>query len=242
MTRKQLLLSCALLILSGCATTPTNLTPEEQFKAGEAYFNRGRYEDAITQWKKAKESYRSPELTAQAELKIADAHFANKAWIEAAAAYDDFRKLHPKNEKSEYALFRSGLANFNQISGIDTDQTPLKNATSTFETFLREYPSSQYAPEAKKMLQECHVKAAENEIYIARFYLRTDKYLAAIRRMEALLISSPDLPVLDQALFVLGSAYLESGDKVKGKKTLNRLIKEYPRSKFAEDARSLLKN
>ena len=100
------ILSAALL--QGCAVLPVHKSPEALFKDGEESFRRGNYEDAITQWKKVKESYKSPELSSKAEIGIADAYFLNKDYIEAAAAYEDFRKLHPVNERAAYALYRQG--------------------------------------------------------------------------------------------------------------------------------------
>ena len=74
------LFAAALAMLAACASTPTvTKSAQVNFQEGEAAYASGHYEDAITSWKKVKESYSSPELTAQAELKIADAHFQNKA-------------------------------------------------------------------------------------------------------------------------------------------------------------------
>ena len=51
----------------------------ESVKLAEEYAAKGKYEDAITEWKKVKESYQSPQMVTEAELKIADAHFADKS-------------------------------------------------------------------------------------------------------------------------------------------------------------------
>src|SRR5690348_13011873 len=103
----------AAILLQGCATPQVNKSPDDMFKDGEEFFQKGNFEDAIAQWKKVKESYLSPELTARAEIGIADAYFLNKEYIEAAAAYEDFRKLHPSHERAGYALFRQGMSYYN---------------------------------------------------------------------------------------------------------------------------------
>ena len=52
----SLLLASALL--QGCATTPqVNKPADLLYKEGEEFFQDGKYEDAIAQWKKVKESY-----------------------------------------------------------------------------------------------------------------------------------------------------------------------------------------
>ena len=236
-----LCLSLCLLILAGCAgTVPSVKTADTYFKEGEESYSAHHYEDAIAQWKKVKETYSSPELTTLADLKIADAHFDNHSYIEAAAAYEDFRKLHPNHEKVAYALYRLGLCYYKQITGIDTDQTPVKSAVNLLDSFLRQYPKSEYTAEVRALLDECMMKQVQYEIYVGRFYLRTDKYAAAIKRLEEALVKYPKSAFHDETLFYLGKAYFLSGDKVKGKATFNRLANEFDSSKFLAEAKQVM--
>lgn len=235
--------SAALLIfLAGCATTaPQSTSPDALFKEGEKLYSGKKYEEAIDTWKKVKELTSAPDLTAQADLKIADANFANKNYIEAAAGYEDFRKFHPDNEKAPFALYRIGLCYYNQITGIDTEQTPVKNAVTMFESFLRHYPSSEFVAEVKEKLEASRTKQLEYEIYVGRFYYRTEKYQAAVNRLEDALVNFPGLKINDETLFYLGRAYLGMGNRTKGKEVLSRLVKEYPASRFLPEAMKSLK-
>jgi len=233
---------CVVAIVAGCATTPPpTVTPEASFKEGERLFAAKHYEDAIAQWKKVKESDTAAGLSTQAELKIADAQFANKNYLEAAASYENFRKLHPNDEKADYALYRGGLCYFNQIEKIDTEQTPVKNAVTTFEDFLNRYPNSEYIAEVRKKLEECRVKQLQYEIYVGRFYFRTEKYQAAIKRLEETLVEFPRSPLNDETLFYLGQAYWRNGEKSKGEQTLTRLVTEFPASRYVVEGKKLLK-
>lgn len=226
----------AAAFLQGCATPQVNRSPDAMYKQGEQYFQNGKYEDAIAQWKKVKESYQSPELTARAEINIADAYFLNREYIEAAAAYADYRKLHPTHEKAGYALFREGLSNYHQINRIDTDQTPVKNALTIFESYLKLYPSREYVAEAKGKILDCRDRQLQYEIYVGRFYLREDKYPAAIGRFEEALKNFGDLPRCDELLYYLGLSYLEGGQKTKGREAFARLTREFPGSRYISDA------
>jgi len=230
------LLFAGAVLLQGCAGTKINSTPDDMFKEGERSFQKGNYEDAIAQWKKVKESYKTPQLTAQAEIGIADAYFLNKDYIEAAAAYEDFRKLHPSHERAGFALYRQAMSHFNQINRLDTDQTPVKNALTTLESYVTLYPRGEYVSEVKEKIGVCRDKQLQYEIYVGRFYLKTDKYQAAIGRFEEALKAFPGLSRRDEVLYYLGRAYQEAGQQPKALEVFQRLVKEFPASQFAHDA------
>ncbi len=156
-------------LVQGCATTQANKPADVLYQDGERFFKEGRYEDAIAQWKKVKETYQSQELTTRTELNIANAYFLNKDYIEAAAGYDDFRKLHPKHPQADFALYRQGMSYYNQIHGIDTDQTPVKNAQMTFASYLKLYPAGPQLAEVQEKNRDCRDKEMQYELYVSTF-------------------------------------------------------------------------
>jgi len=242
--RALLCLSLFLLVLEGCAatiTTPKGTTPEALLREGDDLYAVKHYEDAVTRWKKVKESVTAPDIVALAELRIADAQFTNKSYIEAASEYESFRKLHPGNEHIPFVIYRLGLCYFNQITGIDTEQTPVKNAVAMFETYLRQYPSADGVKEVRDKLEVCRTKQLQYEIYVGRFYFRTEKYQAAIKRLEGALALFPKGKIQDETLFYLGRAYLDAGNKRKGEEAFARLCNEFPASSFVPEAKKILK-
>jgi len=235
-----LLVTC-LPLFAGCASTPkADPSAEDLYSQGEAAFNKSRYEEAVNQWKKVKEQFPEPELMAKAEIGIANAYFLNHDYIEASAAYEDFRKLHPGHALAQFALYRQALSSYNLITGIDTDQTPTKNALTLFESFVKQHPRSEYAPKVQEKITECRGKLAQYEIYVGRFYYRTDAYQAAIGRLEGALANFPDYSGHDETLYYLAKASLDAKQKDKAQNALTRLIREYPSSNYLGDARKLL--
>lgn len=234
-----LLLALGLIAATGCSTTGSNVskTPDDYAKEAIAAQKRGLYDEAITDWKKVKESYSSPEMTALAEITIADIYFEKESYIEAAAAYEDFRKLHPTHEKAAYAAYRQALSQYNQITGIDTDQTPTKNSLILFESFLRQYPKSDLAADAKIKVDSCRSKLFQRELYVGKFYLKTEKYAAAIKRLEDAGKTYPLIAGTDELLFTLGKAYTLTGEKAKAQAAFSRLLDEYASSTFAAEAK-----
>lgn len=233
---------CILLCASSCAMTDkkAKTPPETAFRQGEKLYAKEKYEAALEKWRTVKDSNTSPLLKTVTELRIADALYKDENYIEASAEYENFRKLHPKNPKAPYALYMMGICNYQQARKIDTDQAPLIKAVTHFESFLQEYPDSDLTGKVREKLADCRNKQAGYEIYVGRYYYRTDKYNAAIGRLKGSLEKYPKALGNDEALFLLGNAYLRTGERDKAQESLARLVKEYPGSQFTDKAKKLL--
>ena len=237
--RKSFLLF-SIALLAACANIPIETQPAAIYKEGEDLYANKRYDDAIAQYKKVRDAYASTELSSSAELRIADAYFEAERFIEASSAYDEFRKLHPVHVKAPYALYRMGLSNYEQITGIDRDQTPQKNAMIHFEDFLKKYPKSEYAVDVKDKLESVRLQQLQYEQYVARFYYRTEKYNSATKRLEDALVNYPKNPLHDETWFLLGACRLQNGSPDKAREAFNKLSTEFPDSKFIMEASKLL--
>jgi outer membrane protein assembly factor BamD len=240
MFRRIALVLITLALATSCTNSRLKLPPETLFKQGENLYAKKKYEAAAEKWRKAKDTTTSPLLRTAVELKLADALYHDENYIEAAVEYENFRKLHPKNKQASYALYMQGLSNFSQVTKVDIDQTPIKNSVTLFESFLQEYPDSAMAGKVREKLAEAKAREAAYEMYVGRFYYRTDKYEAAIGRFEDALQKYPGTPRSDEALFLLGKSYLHAGNLDKAKESLNRLVTEYPKSEFVDNAKKIL--
>lgn len=232
-----------LLLLAGCSslTVKEPSTPEEFVRQAEDMVKRGQYDEAVAQWRKIRDSQYSAAITAQADLRLADTQYEAENYIEAGAAYENFRKYHPTHEKVPYALYRQALCQYNQIEGIDRDQTPTRNARTLFEQLISLYPDSEYAADAKAKSAEARIMLYRREIYVGAFYLKTGKVQAAIKRLDEALRTYPPLAGTDELLFNLGKAYIANGDREKGRTILQRLAAEYSSSPFSKEAEAIAK-
>ena len=235
-------LACLLLFSVACSSTKEPSTPTAAYylQEGEKLFEKGLYEEAITMWEKARDSYYSPELNTLAEMKIAEAHFMGKNYIEAAAAYEDFLKQHPDHERTPQILFRLGTSYYKQILSIDRDQTATRNALATFQNLLKRFPKAQDAEKAKTYIVRCTDRLAEHELYVGRFYLRAGHHEAAVKRLENVFVHYPDYDRRDTVFFYLGQAYLGADNHDEAMKAFNTLFEEFPHSEHAVKAQKLL--
>ncbi len=196
------------LLLSACATPkvtegqdPVKLTS----KAMDA-FGRGRYSTAMEDFKDVQDQFPFSKYSLLAELKSADARFYMKEYPEALVLYQEFESKHPTNEAMPYVLFQIGMCHFKQIDTSDRDSGAAHEAIGIFTRLVRTYPHSSYVDEAKFRVRQARELLADNELYVARFYLRTGALAAAVSRLELLLAQYPDTDVAPKAEAMLADA------------------------------------
>jgi outer membrane protein assembly factor BamD len=199
------------ILVSACAggkNVEEPLNPAyARFKQGEEAFENENYVSAIEHWQAVRDMYHSTELTTLAERKIADAQYAGGQTIEAIAGYENFLKQHPGHPQTREILVRLGKAHLSEMLSADRDQTATRNALAAFEEVQRNYPDPKDKDEIDALIRKCRDRLAENELYIARFYLKTERYEPARARLEHLRRSYPEFSRMPEAEFLLAKAY-----------------------------------
>jgi outer membrane protein assembly factor BamD len=236
-----------LLLLVGCAgkkekgLKTVEGDPEVLYRQGLGFFNRQLYKLGLEKFEQIKSNFPdSPPFTVWAELKIADSHFLSKQYVEAASAYEEFKKIHPTHEEIVYVQFQIGMSYFNQMKTSDRDQTITKKALSNFEYLIANYPPNLFTEKAKDKVRVCQRQLAEHEFQIGHFYYQNEKFQAAVSRFEGLLERYPKWLDEDKTLLFLGKSYIGLNQEEKARETLTRLVNDYPRRPPAKEARKLL--
>lgn len=199
-----------LLVCSGCnALKKTwNAITGKEFSAsaqqlawdGMEAYEDGDYKDAIEYFQQLKDRFPFSKYVILAELKIADSHYHIKNYDEAIFAYEEFEKLHPRNEAIPYVIYQIGRCYFDQIDTIDRDQTPAIKAYETFQRLDKQFPNDKYARSGAEHITTCVKSIAGNEYYIGVFYYKSKHYKAALHRFMAVISDFPDVGYHQKAL------------------------------------------
>jgi outer membrane protein assembly factor BamD len=236
----------AFSLLFGCSGKGKDIKkiegdPEKLYKEGLARFNKRDYPEALKKFEELKSSFPdSPPYTIWAELKIGDCHFLDKKYVEAIAAYEEFKKIHPSHEEIPYVQYQIGMSYYNQMLTPDRDQTPTKKALSSFEYLIANYPPSLFIDKAKGKVGVCIQRLADNEFYIGNFYYKQGRFQAAVSRFEGLLEKFPKNPGEDKTLYLLGKSYLELDQWQKAEGAFMKIVTDYPKSPHYKEAKAIL--
>lgn len=200
MTTRAILCLCLLLALGACQHTPKE-EPDAATLAqrGMRAFERQKWNQAVDAFQKVKDRYPFSPYALSAEIKIADALYMQENYEEAFVAYQDFERMHPRNDAVPYAVFMEGMSNYQRLLSKDRDQTPTSEALRHFQRLLADYPDSPLAAEAKAKIGECLERLAAQEIYVARWYDRTGHHRSALARLNYVIAHYPETQSAAQA-------------------------------------------
>ena len=226
--------------LLGCASSEKNLnTPEGLFAQAKEYESSERFEIAISKYNDVKNKFPYSPLALEAELAIADAQYTRENYPDAQIAYQNFRDLHPKHPKIDYVIYKTGLSYYMQLpETIDRDLSLGTDVIYHFDEVIKSFPRSEYVTDSKEKRQDVYNRLAEKELYIADFYMKQEKFGAALRRYELCISKYTGMGFDPRAHYGAVKAATALDNTEKKQSHLKMLISKYPNSDQAKKAES----
>jgi outer membrane protein assembly factor BamD len=249
---KVLALSAAALgAIAGCASSPSDEIAEvpsadRLYEEGVAMLgdessllglNFTNYQDAIDKFQDIIDNYPYSEYAVLAELRIADAHFAQGRWEEALNYYRDFAQLHPDHEKVPYTMLRTALCHERQSEKSVRDQTQTREAVAALDQLILRYPNAPETAEAEELWKNLRRKLAKQALEIGDFYFEREEYQSAANRYRSVIDEYPGLGLDADALYKLGLAYARMNREDDAQELFEVILDNYPASNVADAAR-----
>ena len=262
MRRFPLLLMCA-LTLATASTCPAqifhkkkpvdkstdatnNAEPDKLlYDKAMADIKRGRQEVGRLGMQTLINTYPDSEYLAKAKLAIADSYYKEGGTANIAQAingYKDFIVFFPFLPEAAYAQMQVAMCNYNEMAKADRDNTHALAAEEDFQTFLKKYPKDPLAPQAEQHLREVQEVLADGQFRIANYYYIKGDRRAAAGRLIPLVRRYPLYSKSDTALWMLGEIFEKSERKDIAGSYYAQIVKNYPLSPKAPDAKTKLKD
>jgi outer membrane protein assembly factor BamD len=178
--------------LFGSSGETIEVPPQQLAEEGMQAIADERYQLAAQKFQDLKDRYPYSRYAILAELKLADARYFRGDYIEAADAYAEFERLHPKNEAVPYVIYQQGMSFFKQMTTLDREQSVTVKAIQLFTRLRQTYPESPYSSMAAARLTEAQNNLAGHEFYVGEFYYKMEAFQAALGRFRSLIENYPD--------------------------------------------------
>jgi len=239
-------LAGALLLLTGCSSVTqdkaADWSPEKLYAEAKDEMSSGGYEKAIPYLEKLEGRAAGTPLAQQAQVDKAYAQYKSGEAAQALATLERFMKLHPASPALDYALYLKGLVNFNDDLGMlnyiarqdlsERDQKAAKESFEAFKELVTRFPESRYAPDSRLRMTYIVNSLASYELHVARYYYARGAYVAAINRAQLAVSDYPNVPAVEEALFIIVKAY-DSLGMVQLRDDARRVLeKNYPQSDY----------
>ena len=154
------------------------------------------YQDALNSLKSGDYFYASKKFS-EAEGMLSEIDSAAKAALMSSYclyninSYDEailnlrrFIRIYPASPYVSYAHYLIAISYYEQILDEDKDMQPLINSKKQIEDFIEKFPNTDYAIDLRFKLDLVINQLAAKELSIARYYIKTEKWIAAINRLQ----------------------------------------------------------
>ena len=183
----------------------------------------------------------------EAELLFPQSIWAPKSSLMAAYAYysqsylgdaiyelEGFLKKYPKNPQSDYANFLLAMCYYEKIVDEEKDLYPLLKSQEQFLYVIKNYPNTDYALDAKYKLDLIIETQASKEMYIARHYIKKEKWIPAINRYKKVIKEFSTTIYVEEAVHRLVELHYKLGLEGEAKKYAALLGYNYQSSTWYE--------
>tara|TARA_B100000809_G_scaffold251335_1_gene284736 strand:- start:42 stop:875 length:834 start_codon:yes stop_codon:yes gene_type:complete len=147
-----------------------------------------------------------------------------------------FIKLYSKNENLDYAYYLLAMNYYDSIVNEKKDLRPLLEAKKNFEFIIDKYPNTDFSLDAKYKLELIHDTLAAKEMYIARHYIKKEKWIAAINRFKKVINDYNSTIYVAEALHRLVEIHYRIGLLSESKKYANTLGYNYLSSEWYKES------
>ena len=206
-----------ILLVSCSKKEPEINIPADQDKSFEIYkeaveaMNRGDYFYASKKFSEAEPIMPKIEFSAKASLMSSYCLYLINFYPEATANLERFINQYPADKNVAYAHYLIAIVLYEQILDEKKDINPLIQSKEKIEFFLKNFPDTEYALDLKFKMDLINNQLAAKEMYVAKYYIATQKWIPAINRLKIIVEDFSETVFIEEALHRLVEVYYTVG-------------------------------
>ena len=183
----------------------------ESYKKGLKALDEGDALYAARHFTDAELLFPQSEWAPKSLLMAAYSYYSQDYYADAIAELERFIKTYPQSNRLDYAYFLLATCYYEKIIDEKKDLEPLIKAKETFKFVIQEYPSTDFALDAKFKLDLIDETLAGKEMYIGRYYIKKEKWIAAINRFKYVVDNYNSTIYIEEALHRLVELHYKIG-------------------------------
>ena len=210
------------------------------YKEGMESFKKNDYFYANKKFSEAEINFEIIELAAKSAIMSSYALYGINFYTEALENLERYLKKYPADQNVIYAHYLKAIIYFEQITDEKKDLEPLLLADEQIDFFVKKYPNSDYAIDLKFKKSLIQNQLASKELYVARFYISTKKWIPAINRLKIIVDKYNQTVFIEEALHRLVEIHYYLGLTNEAKKYASILGYNYNSSQWFEQSYKVL--
>ena len=176
----------------------------EALKVGDAYY-------AGIKFKEAESLLPQSEWAAKASLMASYSEYSRNAYANSIFGLERHINNYPADNNIPYAHYLIAMCYYEQILDEKKDLKPLLKAREKFQFILQNYPDTDYAIDAHFKLDLIVDQLAAKEMSIARYYMKTEKWIPALNRLKIVVENYDKTVFIEEALHRIVEVYYRLG-------------------------------
>ena len=211
-----------------------NLQMIDAYKEGIKAFEQGDVIFAAQKFNEAEILFPQSEWAPKSILMAAYSYYSQDYYYDAISELERFIQKYPKHERLNYAHFLLAICYYEQIVDEKKDIGPLLSAQKEFKFIIKNYSNSDFALDSKFKLDFINDVLASKEIFLGRYYMKKEKWIAAINRFKQVVQLYDTTIYIEEALHRLVELHYRIGLIDEAKKYAKLLGYNYQSSKWYE--------
>ena len=186
----------------------------------EAYINfeKGKYQNAVELFQEIEKNYSYTEWGSKALLFKSYIYYESSKYLEAIENLKKYKKIYSGNTEIVYVEYLIAICLFEQININSRDQTTTRLSLKQFNKVINNYPDTTYSEDLKIKFDLINDQLAGKEMYVARYYQKREKWLAALKRLTNILEKYQTTVYTEEALHRMVEIHYKIGNIEAAKK------------------------
>ena len=241
---KILLLTLSILLVSCSKEEKISIIEEENVEAQMIEAFEIGYEELINgdtlyaakKFNEAELLYPQSQWAPKAALMAGYTYYSDNYYGDAIYEIERYLKTYPNHKNVDYGHFLLAMCYYETIIDEKRDLEPLLKAKKKFEFIMNNFPNTDFSMDAKFKLDLISDKLAAKQMYIAKHYLKKEKWIAAINRYQNIVEDYSTTIYVEEALHRLVEIHYRIGLKQESEKYAKLLGYNYQSSTWYKES------